>query len=135
MLSRAQGVIAKHRLHMQLALVVRSRSHKDSQKPQRVNSRLKQQYAGNLPADRMMQDIAKSDPAYASMGAGLAPTYSDVPQYGSCVSKIVANKTSLVELYLLAHCDFRALEDYKKARQASKCRLFNLQSLELTFVL
>jgi hypothetical protein len=34
----------------------------------------------------------------------------------SCTSKIVA---SVVELYLPAHCESRALEDYKKAKQAS----------------
>src|SRR5690349_10897558 len=37
---------------------------------------------------------------------------------------IVANKTSLVELYLPAYCESRALEDHKKARQASKCGFF-----------
>jgi hypothetical protein len=44
----------------------------------------------------------------------------------SCTPKIVANKTSLAELYLPAHSDFRAVEDYRKGRQASEYRFFNL---------
>jgi hypothetical protein len=52
--------------------------------------------------------------------------YQDLLYEVSCASKTVASRISLVELYLPTRCSYRMLEDYKKARQASKCKFFNL---------
>jgi hypothetical protein len=38
----------------------------------------------------MMQDMAKPDLDIALLGAGLAPTHSNVPQYGHAFSKVQA---------------------------------------------
>jgi hypothetical protein len=53
----------------------------------------------------------------------------------SCTAKEVANKTFVVGLYLLAHCEFSALEDCKEAEQESECRFLDLKSSELDFKL